>query len=109
SLSSGEFSILGTTGPDQCFNGEYATMYEAGRVRAIADIEKEPIAQCHRDFLRELKVRANLVVPVLTDKGLWGLLVAHHCRSSRPWSDSDVQLLEFAAKALSTAPSIQTS
>ncbi len=109
SLSAAEFSILGTTGPDECFNGEYAAMYEAGRVRAIADIEQEPIAECHREFLREMKVRANLVVPVLTEKGLWGLLVAHHCRSARSWSESDIQLLQFAAEALSTAPSIQNS
>ena len=26
-LSSGEFSIYGSTGPDQCFNDEYAELY----------------------------------------------------------------------------------
>lgn len=106
-LSADEFSILGSTGPDECFNGDYAAMYLAGRVRAIADIEQEPIAVCHREFLRELKVRANLVVPVLTGRGLWGLLVAHHCQSIRPWSASDIELLQEAAAKLATAPSIQ--
>lgn len=106
-LSADEFSILGSTGPDECFNGDYAAMYLAGRVRAIADIEQEPIAACHREFLRELKVRANLVVPVLTGRGLWGLLVAHHCQSIRPWSASDIELLQEAATKLATAPSIQ--
>lgn len=109
SLSADEFSILGSTGPDDCFNGEYAAMYLAGRVKAIADIEQEAIADCHRDFLRDLNVRANLVVPVLVGERLWGLLVAHHCQAIRPWSASDVALLQDAAAKLASAPSIQDS
>lgn len=79
SLSAEEFSILGSTGEDDCFNDEYAELYLAGRVRAMANIEVEPIHPCHQEFLRGIQVKANLVVPVLTKKGLWGLLVAHHC------------------------------
>ena len=51
SLSDPKFSILGASGPDKCFNGEYAKLYENGRVRAIPDIESEPIQPCHRDLL----------------------------------------------------------
>ena len=109
SLSSEQFSIYGSMGPDECFNGDYAAMYLAGRVRAIPDIELEPIADCHRDFLRKLQVRANLVVPVLTNKRLWGLLVAHHCQSARFWLDEDIELMQKAAKTLSSAPSIKDS
>lgn len=106
-LSSPQFSILGSTGPDECFNGEYAAMYLAGRVRAIADIETEPIADCHRNFLRDLQVQANLVVPVLIPQGLWGLLVAHHCRGVRPWSASDIAAMQQAAQTLAIAPAIR--
>lgn len=109
SLSSKEFSILGSTGPDECFNDKYAEMYLAGRVRAIADIELEPIELCHRYFLRNLQVRANLVVPILTPRGLWGLLVAHQCQSSRTWSSSDVELMQKEARILATAPCILES
>ncbi len=108
SLSADELSIYGSTGPDECFNGDYAMMYLEGRVRAISDIETEAIAPCHREFLRDLQVRANLVVPILTAKGLWGLLVAHH-RSIHPWSDFDIEQMRSGAKALSTAPSIRES
>lgn len=106
-LSAEEFSILGSTGPDECFNDQYAEMYLAGRVRAISDIELEPIEACHRDFLRNLQVRANLVVPVLTGKGLWGLLVAHHCQAPRPWLQADIELMQAEAKRLATARCIQ--
>jgi GAF domain-containing protein len=109
SLSTQELSILGSTGPDECFNGDYAAMYLAGRVRAIANIETEEIAPCHRDFLRDMGVRANLVVPVLTNKGLWGLLVAHHCRSPRIWQASEIEAMEVSAERLASAPSILES
>ena len=49
-LSNPKFSLLGSTGPDESFNDEYAQLYLEGRVRAIADIETEAIADCHRDF-----------------------------------------------------------
>ena len=106
SLSSPEFSIFGSTGPDECFNGEYAGLYQQGRVRAIEDIEIEPIADCHRDFLRHLQVRANLVVPVLPPKGLWGLLIAHHCRTPRIWAKDDITAMEKGATALAAADPI---
>jgi GAF domain-containing protein len=100
SLSDDKFSILGSSGPDECFNGEYAKLYQDGRVRAIADIESEPIQACHRDFLRQLEVKANLVVPILTDRGLWGLLVAHHCQSTYAWSPDEITAMQTAATNL---------
>ncbi len=106
-LSAPQFSLFGSTGPDECFNGDYAAMYLAGRVRAIANIETEPITDCHRDFLRSLQVRANLVVPVLIPQGLWGLLVSHHCQSVRSWTEADIVAMRHGADVLATAPAIR--
>jgi len=108
-LSSIELSILGSTGPDECFNAEYAALYEAGRVRAIADIETEPIHKCHRDFLCGMKVRANLAVPILTAKGLWGLLIAHQCSGPRNWARSDIEFMQKQAQNMAISPTIQDS
>ena len=105
-LSHPKYSIWGMTGPDDCFNDEYAALYLAGRVRTIEDIEKAAIALCHRDFLREIQVRANLVVPILTAGGLWGLLVAHHCQGSRGWTPVDIERMKEGAQVLATASSI---
>ena len=109
SLSFQELSILGSTGGDHCFNDEYAAAYLAGRVRAIADIELAPIETCHRDFLQSLGVRANLVVPILTPRGLWGLLVAHQCLRTREWSQTDIEAMLTGAKTLATDPHILES
>ncbi len=108
-VSADKYSILGSTGPDECFNGEYASLYFAGRVRAIPDIETEPINPCHRDFLKTMQVRANLAVPVLNGTRLWGLLIAHHCRGTHSWSTSDIEAMQQAAKTLATAPAIKGS
>jgi GAF domain-containing protein len=109
SLSSQEFSILGSTGPDDCFNNEYAALYLAGRVKAIADIELEPIQPCHRDFLRNMQVRANLVAPIVIPRGLWGLLVAHHCQGPHDWSPSDIEMMQTGAQTLATDSNILES
>ncbi|MGF1935330.1 MAG: GAF domain-containing protein [Nostoc sp. ChiQUE02] len=109
SLSSKELSILGSTGPDDCFNNEYADLYLAGRVKAIADIELEPIQPCHRDFLGNLQVRANLVVPIVIPRGLWGLLIAHHCEGPHYWSPSDIEMMQTGAQTLATDRNILES
>lgn len=108
-LSSSQLSIIGVTGPDECFNGEYAALYQAGRVRAIPDIEVEPISPCHRDFLRSLHVRANLAVPILNNTRLWGLLIAHHCQCPHAWFPENIKAMEEAAQTLAKAPSIKNS
>jgi GAF domain-containing protein len=109
SLSDPKFSILGASGPDECFNSEYAKLYEDGRVRAIVDIESEPIQSCHRDLLRELQVKANLVVPILIDRGLWGLLVAHHCQATYNWTLAEVAAMQAGAKKLAISENIKNS
>ncbi|MGB3560439.1 MAG: GAF domain-containing protein [Geitlerinemataceae cyanobacterium] len=100
SLSSMDLSIYGSTGADECFNDEYAALYESGRIREISDVATEPLNPCHREFLQSLKVRSNLVAPILTPKGLWGLIVAHHCEEIRPWLASDVSAIENTARIL---------
>ena len=106
SLSSNKYSILGSTGPDECFNGEYAALYQHGRVNAIADIETAPIAECHRNFLREMQVKANLVVPVLPPSGLWGLLVAHHCQHTVEWIQDQIKAMQAGAEILAQSKTI---
>ncbi len=109
SLSSLQFSIFGSTGADDCFNDEYAELYKAGRVRSIADIRLEPLQPCHREFLESIEVRANLAVPILNDKRLWGLLIAHHCQDAHFWLPGEIKAMKKAAIKLATAASIHDS
>ncbi|CAN1210646.1 Phytochrome chromophore attachment site domain-containing protein [Tumidithrix helvetica PCC 7403] len=104
-----KYSIIGSTGPDQCFNAGHAEMYLAGRIRATENIETEPISDCHREFLRNLQVLANLVVPIVPNGKLWGLLVAHHCQDTHVWKDDDIEAMQRYAKYLTIVPSISES
>jgi GAF domain-containing protein len=107
SIRKAQYSIFGSTGPDECFNNEYAAMYRAGRVSAIENIENAEIAPCHRNFLQQLQVKANLVVPILNEGELWGLLIAHQCQSDRIWLPQDVQMMQQAAGILAEKTSIK--
>jgi GAF domain-containing protein len=109
SLSDRKLSILSSSGADECFNSEYSQLYEDGHIRAITDIEVEPIESCHRNFLRELQVKANLVVPILNNRGLWGLLVAHHCESTFNWSADDISAMQVTAENISIVTDTQDS
>lgn len=100
SVGSIDLSIYGSTGADDCFNDEYAALYEAGRIRGVDDIATEPLSLCHREFLESLNVRSNLVAPILVPNGLWGLIVAHHCQAIHPWLTPDVTLIQNTARIL---------
>lgn len=105
-LSDPKYSIIGSTGADDCFNLEYAKLYLAGRIYFTDDIEKALISECHRDFLRGMQVHSNLVAPVLVKDRLWGLLVAHHCQDVKLWQPSDLDLIRQHSKDLAQATSI---
>ena len=109
SLSDKVYSIFGSQGPDECFNQEYAGLYEANRVGLVNNLEDAAIADCHRDFLRNLKVKANLVVPILVAKGLWGLLIAHHCQKNHVWLESEIKLMQQSAEQIASSDSISSS
>jgi GAF domain-containing protein len=72
-------------------------------------ISLEPIEACHRDFLCNLQVRANLVAPIVIPRGLWGLLAAHHCQGPHDWSSSDIEMIQVGAQILATDRNILES
>lgn len=108
-LSDPKYSIICSTGPDDCFNLEYADMYLNGRINSIDNVENATITECHRDFLRGLQVKSNLVAPVLSNGNLWGLLVAHNCANFRNWQTSDLDFIRKYSVDLADAPSIKKS
>lgn len=113
-------SLLGMKIQDDCFNEHYLSLYRAGRIRAISDIYQVDLAPCHVNFLEQLHVRANLIVPIIledrhlsfpqretTDNQLmpelWGLLIAHECSGPREWAESEIALLKRLSVQLAIA------
>ncbi|MEH2349326.1 MAG: GAF domain-containing protein [Nostoc sp.] len=95
--------ILGKNLNDKCFKEQYIERYRRGRVSAIEDIEAAHIQPCHREFLQQFAVRANLVVPILVRDGIWGLLLAHQCASPRQWNNFETELLQQLANQIGIA------
>ncbi|AFZ23359.1 PAS domain S-box [Cylindrospermum stagnale PCC 7417] len=95
--------ILGRNLFDPCFHEDYVDQYRQGRVNAIVDIEQADIQPCHREFLQQFGVRANLVVPILVREGLWGLLIAQQCATSREWNSFELDLLQQLANQIGIA------
>lgn len=90
-------SILGFTGPEDCFPTEVALLYKKGRIGTINDVSQANISRCHYEFLESINVQANLVVPIRMGDILWGLLVAHQCHSPRVWLTTEIDLLQQLA------------
>ncbi|NJR65039.1 MAG: GAF domain-containing protein, partial [Leptolyngbyaceae cyanobacterium CRU_2_3] len=94
---------LGQDIVDPCFQEEYLALYRQGRIGAIADITQAGILPCYVEFLQQLGVQANLVVPIFIRDTLWGLLIAHQCAHPRQWTEFETQLLQQIADQIGIA------
>ncbi len=114
SVENGWTPTMGQQIQDTCFqNGVGREIYVQGNKRAIADIYSAGLKTCHIQLLEQFEVKANLVVPILLPKtdhpqgeppsALWGLLIAHHCRGTRNWTDSQLNLLDQIGVQLAIA------
>ncbi|NJK29422.1 MAG: GAF domain-containing protein [Acaryochloris sp. SU_5_25] len=88
---------------DPCFAENYVHKYQAGRIRAISDIEAANLTACHLAQLEPFAVRANLVVPILREQKLFGLLIAHQCSQPRVWTDVEINFLAQVASQVGFA------
>lgn len=88
---------------DHCFGEQFAAYYEQGRVQNVADIYEAGLSDCHIKVLSQFQVRANLVVPLLQGRHLWGLLCIHQCRAPRQWQDMEIEFVQQIANHLAVA------
>ncbi|WP_448561022.1 GAF domain-containing protein [Trichothermofontia sp.] len=96
-------AVLGSTLHDPCFAAEYIERYRQGRIQVVDDIYAAGLHPCHIDLLATFQVRANLVVPIVSEQHLWGLLVAQHCQGPRSWQEPEVSLLQQLATQVGIA------
>ncbi|MEL6319774.1 MAG: GAF domain-containing protein, partial [Cyanobacteria bacterium J06626_14] len=96
-------STLNEIGADNCFPEGFASLYLQGRIRSIPDIQTADLDECHRDYLAGLQIKANLIVPIRINQNLWGLIIAHHCRATREWQETEIDLLKYLAEQIGVA------
>jgi light-regulated signal transduction histidine kinase (bacteriophytochrome) len=88
---------------DHCFGEQFAIRYQQGRIQAVADIYTYGLSDCHIHVLAQFEIRANLVVPLLQGKNLWGLLCINQCRSPREWQPTEIEFATQIASHLAIA------
>jgi len=103
SVSSDEFSIVGRVIYDPCFELYWQKYFQQRRVNVIEDIEKANIQACHQSLLKSLKIRANLVLPIMCGESLWGLLAVHQCSGPRSWKAQEISLLQHVMVLINLA------
>jgi twitching motility protein PilJ len=85
---------LGAIIADPCFADNYVEKYQKGRVQAVTNINAAGLTSCHIAQLEEFGVKANLVAPILINKKLYGLLIAHQCSKPRQWKEFEINLFK---------------
>ncbi len=88
---------LGEKIPDPCFADRYVQPYQQGRVKATENIYEAGLTECYLNQLKSFEVKANLVAPIVVDKKLQGLLIAHQCSGPRSWTELDIELIRKVA------------
>ena len=81
---------LGKTIEAPYFEVEELEKYRNGRVSAINNISEAGMIQGDLEQLANLEVKANLVTPIVYNRKLWGLLIAHQCQAPRQWQQTDI-------------------
>ncbi len=101
---------LGDQIKDTCFQTtDSLDKYLDGHKTVISDIHQSALSPCHIEMLEAFEVKANLVLPVVLNETetqktrVWGLLLAHHCRSTRNWLEDDLTLLDDLAVQMAIA------
>ncbi len=81
----------------------WVTAYRQGQRIPIAEVQSGAIERGYREVLDKFQVQANIVVPLFQQDRLWGLLIAHECRSVREWHPLELRLVQHVALLLELA------
>jgi two-component system, sensor histidine kinase and response regulator len=98
-------SVLDITEPQDCFdNRELWDKYREGMTRAIDRVDiTYAHDRCMLELMKRSQIQSKLVVPIVINNQLWGLLIAHQCRSPRQWQLRETEFLQQVAKQLALA------
>ncbi|WP_445223385.1 GAF domain-containing protein [Coleofasciculus sp. FACHB-SPT9] len=67
-------------------------LYRKGRVFVIDDIYQANLAPCHVELYERLKIKANVITPIVSGDKLLGLMCTQQCSTPRTWQQSEVAI-----------------
>jgi methyl-accepting chemotaxis protein PixJ len=101
SLCGGVDSALKEALTDPCIPKELLAAYRQGRIQAMRDVAGAELHPEHLQLLTRLQVKANLVVPIVSQRELYGLLVVHYCQVPHQWTARELKFTQQIAEQLS--------
>ncbi|MGJ3250801.1 MAG: methyl-accepting chemotaxis protein [Elainellaceae cyanobacterium] len=78
---------------DSCIPEETREKYLADGLLMVNDVNAAEFHPEHLQLLRNLDVQSLVAVPIKAQGRLYGLVIAHHCRSRHSWQPSEVDFL----------------
>ncbi|MEG4071752.1 PAS domain S-box protein [Microcoleus sp. Pol14C2] len=88
---------------EEVFPPESYQLYLQGRISAISELDSPFLTDCVAEFMKQIEVRAKLVVPIIQHSELWGLLIAHQCDRPREWLEWEINLFHQLVNQLAIA------
>ncbi|MFB2923556.1 MULTISPECIES: PAS domain S-box protein [Aerosakkonema] len=96
--------IANITLSEEAFPEHCRQTYAQGKVFTLTDrLRNEALLPCMVEFLAQIQVRAELVVPIIQQNNLWGLLITHQCSRPREWQPWEIELIQQLANQMAIA------
>ncbi|MFB2934742.1 diguanylate cyclase domain-containing protein [Aerosakkonemataceae cyanobacterium BLCC-F154] len=96
-------TILGLRIPRSSLTQNYYCSYKESGISKIDEVCNDNCHCSHQGLLRKWQVKSSLEVPIRQGKKLWGILMVHHCQSTRKWQSLEVDLIKELANQLTIA------
>ncbi len=133
SVGTGWLSIAQSNIDCCCLKENYHTLDSEDKIYIIEDINNSTLNSGYLNLLHKFQVQASLVIPIWqnscdsddlsgelslvtshspsalsklgrkTKNQLWGMLIVHHCRSTRQWNSSEIESLQQLSVQLAIA------
>lgn len=91
---------------DEAVHAEICNVFDQTPVVSIdnmAHLDDFPCLSFLQECVQRYQVKAALGVPIMVNDKLYGILVAHHCDTPRPWQPFEKELLERLATQVAIA------
>ncbi|HCF30106.1 MAG TPA: chemotaxis protein CheD, partial [Cyanobacteria bacterium UBA11049] len=85
---------------DPCISQHLIEAYRKGRVVPTNNVMSAGFHPEHQQLMERLKIKANLVTPILRGDKLFGLLIAHHCAETHEWQQLEISFVTQLAALL---------
>ena len=111
-------SLIGMSWEDEIWDQEILDNYLKGDPRIVGDVMSDRWTECLMEYSVAGQIKSKIVAPILADtcstadsrwnapnrkRKLWGVLVAHACKSVRSWKPAEAQMLQQIANQLTLA------